>query len=220
MENIHELQHPLLAKPPRGAPAGETRREHPSFFARPSWRHLPPPPPELAQQLLDAGTLQRTVEPLGSPEPAPDLDPTWKAGEPPSWRKQGYCETAFGEPAERPKKLCLEKDIHTVCCEVSDRELLPEFEVRGGWEPRHLGTDGGDESLATCNGSVSSRAWFTGQVSKSLAHSGAGHSPHPPQWALGFPARWVWGPPALSPRPQKQFRAYNGTSGPCLSPQS
>ncbi|XP_050784586.1 transmembrane protein 91 [Gopherus flavomarginatus] len=128
MENIHELQHPLLAKPRGGAPGGETQREHPGFFARPGWRRLPPPPPELAQQLLDARTLQKTVEPLGSPEPAPDLGPTWKAGEPPSWRKQGYCETAFGEPAERPKKLCLEKDIHTVCCEVGNRELLPEFE--------------------------------------------------------------------------------------------
>nr|XP_005310617.1 transmembrane protein 91 [Chrysemys picta bellii] len=125
MENLHELQHPLLAKASGGAPAGDTRREHPGFFARPGWRRLPP---ELPQQLLDAGTLQRTVEPLGSPEPAPHPGPTWKAGEPPSWRKQGYCETAFGEPAERPKKLCLEKDIHTVCCEVGDGELLPDFE--------------------------------------------------------------------------------------------
>ncbi|XP_039366776.1 transmembrane protein 91 isoform X1 [Mauremys reevesii] len=122
MENSHELQHPLLAKPPGGAPAGETRREHPGFFTRPGWRRLPPPPPELAQQLLDAGTLQRTVE------PAPAPGPTWKAGEPPSWRTPGYCETAFGEPAEHPKKLCLEKDIHTVCCEVGDGELLPERE--------------------------------------------------------------------------------------------
>uniref|UniRef100_A0A8C8RF31 Transmembrane protein 91 n=1 Tax=Pelusios castaneus TaxID=367368 RepID=A0A8C8RF31_9SAUR len=53
MENIHELQHPLLAKPCGGAPAAEARRGHPGFFARPGWRCLPPPPPELAQQLLD-----------------------------------------------------------------------------------------------------------------------------------------------------------------------
>ncbi|XP_037740388.1 transmembrane protein 91 [Chelonia mydas] len=128
MENSHELQRPLLAKPSGRALAGEARREHPGFFSRPGWRRLPPPPPELAQQLLDAGTLQRTVEPLGSPEPAPAPGSTWKTGEPPSWRKQGYCETAFGEPAERPKKLFLEKDIHTVCCEVGDGERLPEFE--------------------------------------------------------------------------------------------
>ncbi|XP_067412768.1 transmembrane protein 91 [Emydura macquarii macquarii] len=127
MENIHELQHPLLAKPCRGGPAGEARQSHPGFFARPGWRRLPPPFPELDQQLLDAGTLQKTAEPLGSPEPVPRPEPPWKAGETPCWRKQGYSETAFGEPAALPKKLCLEKDIHTVCCEVGDREL-PEFE--------------------------------------------------------------------------------------------
>ncbi|XP_074874025.1 transmembrane protein 91 [Carettochelys insculpta] len=127
MENLHELQHPLLAKPPGGAPVGEGQQEHPSFLTWASWRHLPP---RLARQLLDSRSLQSTAEPLGSPElpPCPRLGPLGKAGESPGWRKQGYSETAFGEPAEHPRKLSPEDDIHTVCCEVGDGELLHELE--------------------------------------------------------------------------------------------
>ncbi|XP_075773945.1 transmembrane protein 91 [Pelodiscus sinensis] len=128
MENIQDLQQPLLARPGGGTPAPEVQQEHPGFFAWPGWRRLPPPPPQLAQQLLNAGTLQRATEPLGSPEPVPQLGPPRKAGEPPGWRTQGYSETAFGEPPAGTRKLHPESDIHTVCCEVGDVELLPELE--------------------------------------------------------------------------------------------
>lgn len=142
MENIHELQHPLLAKPPgKGILQGRMlSRAGPQEHARVFARHLPPnlpwlqPGSVLPNQLLDPGTLQRTVEPYRTPEPMlhPEL---WKqANNTQGWKKKDYIETAFGdnkEAGELPRKMALEKDIHTVCYEVGDTEL-PDLEVRAG----------------------------------------------------------------------------------------
>ncbi|XP_053123085.1 transmembrane protein 91 [Hemicordylus capensis] len=137
MENVHELQHPLLAKAPgkvtlQGRMLSQAApQDHSGLFAH----HLPPnfpwlqPGSVIPNQLLDPGTLQRTVEPYRTPEPVlyPEL---WKSTNPQGWKKKDYIETAFGdskEAGELPRKVPLEKDIHTVCYEVGDTEL-PDLE--------------------------------------------------------------------------------------------
>lgn len=141
MENIHELQHPLLAKPPgKVMLQGRvlSRADHPEHSGV-FHHHMPPdlawlhPSSVLPNQLLDPGSLQRTVEPYCTPEPTlcPEL---WKSSKSQGWKAKDYIETAFGnskEAGELPRKVALEKDIHTVCYEVGDAEL-PEFEVRAG----------------------------------------------------------------------------------------
>ncbi|XP_020666517.2 transmembrane protein 91 [Pogona vitticeps] len=138
MENVHELQHPLLAKPPgrvtlpRGMLSRTGPHEHPGLLTRPvppnlSW--LQPSSAVLSNQLLDPSSLQRTVEPYRTPEPTlyPEL---WKPTNLQGWKKKDYIETTFGdkkEAGELPRKVALEKDIHTVCYEVGDTEL-PDLE--------------------------------------------------------------------------------------------
>ncbi|KAJ6663633.1 hypothetical protein lerEdw1_009712 [Lerista edwardsae] len=138
MENIHELQHPLLAKPSGkvALPGRVLSCTGPQEHGRVLARHLPPslpwlqPGTVLPNQLLDPGTLQRTVEPYRTPEPTlhPEL---WKApSNTQGWKKKDYIETTFGdskEAGELPRKVALEKDIHTVCYEVGDTEL-PDLE--------------------------------------------------------------------------------------------
>lgn len=138
MENVHELQHPLLAKNPGKVPLQNDmlnragRQEHSRLFSRQALPDFPwfhPPGSVLANQLLDPGSLQRTVEPYRPSDPA--LYPErWKANYPQAWKKKDYIETAFGdskEAGELPRKVALEKDIHTVCYEVGDTEGM-EFE--------------------------------------------------------------------------------------------
>ncbi|XP_062996318.1 transmembrane protein 91 [Elgaria multicarinata webbii] len=138
MENIHELQHPLLAKPPgkatlQGGVLSRTGTTEPSGLLS---RHIPPYLPwlqpgsaVLPNQLLDPSSLQRTVEPYRTPEPTLYSD-LWKPSNLQGWKKKDYIETAFGdskEAGELPRKVALEKDIHTVCYDVGDTEL-PDLE--------------------------------------------------------------------------------------------
>ncbi|CAI5780922.1 Uncharacterized protein PODLI_1B037012 [Podarcis lilfordi] len=138
MENIHELQHPLLAKSPGRATlrGGMLSRVAPQDHSGLLSHHMPPnlswlqPGSHiLPSQLLDPSSLQRTVEPFCTPEPTlyPEL---WKSSNPQGWKKKDYIETAFGdskEAGELPRKVPLEKDIHTVCYEVGDTES-PDLE--------------------------------------------------------------------------------------------
>lgn len=148
MENVHELQHPLLAKNPGKVTLQSEllnrtshHQEHSRLFSRqglPDFPWFHQPGSVLANQLLDPGSLQRTVEPYRPSDPA--LYPErWKTNYPQGWKKKDYIETAFGdskEAGELPRKVALEKDIHTVCYEVGDTEGM-EFEVRGaGMEKR------------------------------------------------------------------------------------
>ncbi|KAH0631509.1 hypothetical protein JD844_005856 [Phrynosoma platyrhinos] len=128
MENAHELQHPLLAKPNgklviQGRMLNRTGpQEHSGLLSchmPPSLPWLQPGSAVLSHQLLDPSSLQRTLEPYCTPEPTlyPDL---WKSNNPQGWKKKDYIETAFGdskEAGELPRKVTLEKDIHTVCYE-------------------------------------------------------------------------------------------------------
>ncbi|KAK9394363.1 transmembrane protein 91-like [Crotalus adamanteus] len=140
MENIHELQHPLLGNPPNKTllpggmlswaspqdPSGLLSHHLPSSF---SW--LSPGPGLLPNQLLNPRSLSRTTVPTSSSLAESKLYPElWKCSHPPSRRKKDYIETAFGEgkaAGELPRKIALETDIHTVCYEVGDMEL-PEVE--------------------------------------------------------------------------------------------
>nr|XP_056703537.1 transmembrane protein 91 [Euleptes europaea] len=135
MEHFHELQHPLLAKTPgtltlqnemlsQAGHQGHSRLFSHQAFPDFPWFHQPGS--ILANQLLDPVNLQRTVEPHHPSDPA--LNPErWKANNPQGWKKKDYIETAFGdrkEAGELSRKVALEKDIHTVCCEVGDTEGL------------------------------------------------------------------------------------------------
>ncbi|XP_042299527.1 transmembrane protein 91-like [Sceloporus undulatus] len=138
MENVHELQHPLLAKPSgklviHGRMLNQSSpQKHSGLLSchvPPSFPWLQPGSAVLSHQLLDPSSLQRTVEPYCTPEPTlyPEL---WKSSNPQGWKKKDYIETAFGdskEAGELPRKVALEKDIHTVCYEVGDTEL-PDLE--------------------------------------------------------------------------------------------
>ncbi|XP_043918665.1 transmembrane protein 91 [Protopterus annectens] len=152
MEDIYELQHPLLDKCSdtsilNGArmerECCEVVKERQSLFPQQLWKCISQgtfsqssPSMELRQQLLDAGTLRRTVQPYCSPDPAVYSDlGLWKATEPHMWKKKDYIETAFvglnngikenGDGMN--KKLLSEQDIHTVSYEVGDEEL-PDIE--------------------------------------------------------------------------------------------
>ncbi|KAJ1107466.1 hypothetical protein NDU88_004856 [Pleurodeles waltl] len=149
MESIHELQHPLLDKKSNstGSKAlliqeSDSFSDKAGFLSGHVWKYFPHtayPSAELSgkltQQLLDAGTLQRTVEPYCTPEPGlyPDLA-LWKSGEPQNWKKKDYIETTFVDTEsglvgneDLSKKLLEDKDIHTVSYDVGDTDL-PELE--------------------------------------------------------------------------------------------
>ncbi|XP_069500495.1 transmembrane protein 91 [Ambystoma mexicanum] len=150
MESLHELQHPLLDKKsnPTGSKAlliqesDSLISDQAGFFSGHAWKCFPHSPysstelnGKLTQQLLDAGTLQRTVEPYCTPEPAlyPDLA-LWKSGETHNWKKKDYIETTFvdtdsglAENGDLTKKLLADKDLHTVSYDVGDTDL-PELE--------------------------------------------------------------------------------------------
>ncbi|XP_054854966.1 transmembrane protein 91 [Eublepharis macularius] len=135
MENVHELQHPLLAKTPGKLTLQNEmlsqvgHQEHAKLFSHqvlPDFPWFHQTGSVLASQLLDPGSLQRTVEPYRPSDPGlyPEL---WQANNPQGWKKKDYIETAFGdskEAGELPRKVALEKDIHTVCYEVGDTEVL------------------------------------------------------------------------------------------------
>ncbi|XP_063168100.1 transmembrane protein 91 [Candoia aspera] len=138
MENIHELQHPLLGNPPGKTllPGGMLSwpgpQDHSGLLSHHmpsnlSW--LPAGTALLPNQLLDPCSLSRTVQSSNVPEPKlyPEL---WKPSHSQGWNKKDYIETAFGEgkaAGELLRKIALETDIHTVCYEVGDMEL-PEVE--------------------------------------------------------------------------------------------
>nr|XP_033812360.1 transmembrane protein 91 isoform X2 [Geotrypetes seraphini] len=139
MESLQELRQPLLQKEWSGAPgvwAGGQEKD--GFFPWNSFSQSPFPQPELTQQLLDVGTLQRIVEPYCTLEPAlyPDLA-LWRSGEPPTWKKRDSTETAFvdtdneqmegSDRGDASKKLMAEKDIHTVSYDVGEAGM-PELE--------------------------------------------------------------------------------------------
>uniref|UniRef100_A0A8D0BRE4 Transmembrane protein 91 n=1 Tax=Salvator merianae TaxID=96440 RepID=A0A8D0BRE4_SALMN len=138
MEDTHELQHPLLAKPvgkvtvPGRMLSRTAPQNHSGFLshpALPNFAWLQAGSATVPNQLLDVSSLQRTVEPYSTPEPTryPEL---WPSNNLQSWKKKDYIETAFGdskEAGELPRKLALEKDIHTVCYEMGDTEM-PDLE--------------------------------------------------------------------------------------------
>ncbi|XP_029427164.1 LOW QUALITY PROTEIN: transmembrane protein 91 [Rhinatrema bivittatum] len=140
MESLQELRQPLLQKEWGRAPLGvrDGEQDKAGFF---SWKSFPQvsfAQPELTQQLLDVGTLQRTVEPYCTPDLTlyPDLA-LWRSGEPPAWRRRDCIETAFvgtgselkegSDGGDAGKKLMAEKDIHTVSYDVGDADM-PELE--------------------------------------------------------------------------------------------
>ncbi|KAM6427880.1 transmembrane protein 91 isoform 1-T1 [Liasis olivaceus] len=138
MENIHELQHPLLGNPPSKTllPGGMLSWAGPQDRSGLLSHHMPsnlswlsPGTALLPNQLLDPCSLSRTVQSSNLPEPKlyPEV---WKPSNSQGWKKTDYIETAFGDgkgAGELPRKIALETDIHTVCYEVGDMEL-PEVE--------------------------------------------------------------------------------------------
>ncbi|XP_034293952.1 transmembrane protein 91 isoform X1 [Pantherophis guttatus] len=139
MENIHELQHPLLGNPPSKTllpggmlswaspqdPSGLLSHRMPSNL---SW--LSPGTDLLPKQLLNPRSLSRTIVPSSNLPESKLYPELWKCSNPQNWRKKDYIETAFGDgkaAGELPRKIALETDIHTVCYEVGDMEL-PEVE--------------------------------------------------------------------------------------------
>ncbi|XP_058052368.1 transmembrane protein 91 [Ahaetulla prasina] len=139
MENIHELQHPLLGNPPSKTllpggmlswaspqdPSGLLPHRMPSNL---SW--LSPGTDLLPKQLLKPCSLTRVTVPSSNLPESKLYPELWKCSNPPNWRKKDYIETAFGDgkaAGELPRKIALETDIHTVCYEVGDMEL-PEVE--------------------------------------------------------------------------------------------
>ncbi|XP_030074992.1 uncharacterized protein LOC115480450 [Microcaecilia unicolor] len=132
MESLQELRQPLLRKEWGDAPGvWDGGQEKAGFFSWKSFSQSPFPQPELTQQLLNVGTLQRTVQPYCTLEPALYQDPSaveiWGA---PTWKRRDCTETAFmdadselmegSDRGDAGKKLMAEKDIHTVSYDVGE----------------------------------------------------------------------------------------------------
>lgn len=147
MENLDELEHPLLGESPNNsrasgqglgpgtgqAPGGlfkgilvkcEEDRAYPPLAWRSYCRH----PPELQQQqLLDPCSLPRTLESFYPPAPI------W--GHTDSLLSKDYLETTFvdirpGSTLER-KLLAETQDFHSVSYSMDDEDdLLPDSDVR------------------------------------------------------------------------------------------
>ncbi|MEE6491281.1 hypothetical protein FKM82_016161 [Ascaphus truei] len=128
MECLQELQHPLLDRSLVGGVLTPLLSKEGNGGGL-IWKclsHRAQHGPELTQQLLDPGSLRRTVEQGGGG--LADMG-FWKSADPLVWRGKDYIETTFVDSQGSPdicKKLLYspEKDIHTVSCDVREEEVI------------------------------------------------------------------------------------------------
>ncbi|XP_065426878.1 transmembrane protein 91 [Chrysemys picta bellii] len=85
-------------------------------------------PPSCPSSCWTQGPCRGQWSRWAAPSRPPTRAPHGRPGSPPAGGSRVTARRRSGSRPSAPKKLCLEKDIHTVCCEVGDGELLPDFE--------------------------------------------------------------------------------------------
>ena len=150
MENMDELEHPLLGNSPNnscmGPEAGAgvyrgilVRCEDEKKLHSLAWRSYCASTDIHQQQFLDPITLSNTLDTLYPSAPL------WVTTDSLGMHSMDYLETTFvdigpNSPLER-KLLEEAKDAHSLSYSMDDEdELLPDFEVRG--LDHHISTDG------------------------------------------------------------------------------
>lgn len=136
MENLDELEHPLLgdSSPKNSSGSGLfksilMRNEEDKRLPPLDWRNYCSPTDIQQQQLLDPCSLTSTLETLYPPTTI------WAAADSLGIHSKEYLETTFvdigpGSPLER-KLLAETRDVHSVSYSMEDGDdLLPDFEVR------------------------------------------------------------------------------------------
>lgn len=140
MENLDELEHPLLADSPKNSSDTGTNRggmlkgilvrnEEDKRLPPLDWRNYCSSTDIQQQQLLDPCSLPSTLESFYPPTTI------WAAADSLGIHSKEYLETTFvdigpGSPLER-KLLAETRDVHSVSYSIDDGDdLLPDFEVR------------------------------------------------------------------------------------------
>lgn len=140
MENLDELEHPLLGDSPKNSRGTGTsggglfrgilvRNEEDKRPPPLDWRNYCSSTDIQQQQLLDPCSLPSTLETLYPPTTI------WAAADSLGIHSKEYLETTFvdigpGSPLER-KLLAETRDVHSVSYSIEDGDdLLPDFEVR------------------------------------------------------------------------------------------
>lgn len=140
MENLDELEHPLLGDSPKNSRGTGTsggglfkgilvRNEEDKRPPPLDWRNYCSSTDIQQQQLLDPCSLPSTLEALYPP------NTIWAAADSLGIHSKEYLETTFvdigpGSPLER-KLLAETRDVHSVSYSMEDGDdLLPDFEVR------------------------------------------------------------------------------------------
>ncbi len=141
MENLDELEHPLLgdSSPKNSSGTGTSgsglfksilmRNEEDKRLPPLDWRNYCSSTDIQRQQLLDPCSLPSTLETLYPPTTI------WAAADSLGIHSKEYLETTFvdigpGSPLER-KLLAETRDVHSVSYSIEDGDdLLPDFEVR------------------------------------------------------------------------------------------